>query len=880
MPSGRWRRALRARLAALFRGRRTEQDLDDELAFHIAMQARAHEQRGMSATEARRQARLALGGVEQVKERSRDVRPVRWAHDVARDVRHGLRSLWNTPRFTVAALVTVILGVGANATIFSVLNPLLFKPLPYPEPDRIVDVFRTSPQSQRWPHSVANYLDQRERNHVFEHLTAFSPADASLVEGNAPAERVFTILASGNLFAMLGVAPAIGRTFTDADDRPGADPVAVLSHRFWQQRLAGDPRIVGRALRIDGRAVTVIGVMPDAFEAPLFWGNVDLWRPFAYPAERLQDRGNNFLIELGRLKAGVSLAQADAAMKTVVAQIYAEHTTLDARESVRVTPITLVDDATRRVSGFAFGLTFFVLLIACVNLANLQLARTSTRAREFAIRGAIGGGRARLLRQSMTESLLLSLIGGLLAIPLSYWCTRWIAMLQFSELAGVQVTMDAACLGFAFLCAVVTGVVFGAVPAWMAARTDINDVLRQHPRSASCGGTHRFRHALIVAEIAFALVTLAGAASFIRGLQLIGGLQTGWRPDGLSSARISLIGPAYPDGPRRVEFYERLQGQVANLPGITHVSISNSSIPVRPFNSNSTFRQEGRTDTFLAYDESITPEYFDTLGIPLRRGRMFTSADRRDRPPVAIINESMARALWPHEDAIGKRFTPDDPTPTWVEVVGVVGDVRFPAATSSSIDTEYQIYIPLAVGAPAVASIIVRTAAPSESIAANLTRVVAGLDRDVAVVGLTTARAFEARTTASLRLLANVLGGFAALGLILATIGIFGVVSYSTAQRTGELGMRMALGARQSEVLWLVLRQGVALTLAGTVAGLIGGLGLARLLAAIMPRLPSPETLLVVTIAVGMTLIALLAMFIPARRASKISPMIALRHES
>jgi ABC-type antimicrobial peptide transport system permease subunit len=259
---------------------------------------------------------------------------------------------------------------------------------------------------------------------------------------------------------------------------------------------------------------------------------------------------------------------------------------------------------------------------------------------------------------------------------------------------------------------------------------------------------------------------------------------------------------------------------------------------------------------------------------------MITSADRRDRPPVAIINESMARALWPHEDAIGKRFTPDDPTPTWVEVVGVVGDVRFPAATSSSIDTEYQIYIPLAVGAPAVASIIVRTAAPSESIAANLTRVVAGLDRDVAVVGLTTARAFEARTTASLRLLANVLGGFAALGLILATIGIFGVVSYSTAQRTGELGMRMALGARQSEVLWLVLRQGVALTLAGTVAGLIGGLGLARLLAAIMPRLPSPETLLVVTIAVGMTLIALLAMYIPARRASKISPMIALRHES
>lgn len=881
MSSGRWRHALRARLAALFRVRRTEQDLDDELAFHVAMQARANEQRGMSATEARRRARLLLGGVEQVKERSRDLRPLRWGRDLLQDVRYGFRNLRTTPRFTITAILTVVLGVGANATIFSVLNPLLFKPLPYPDPDRIVNVFRTSPQSQQWPHSIANYLDQRDRNRVFAQLAAMTWADATLAAPNQPAERLFSIRASGNFFALLRVGPLIGRTFTDADDQPGAEPVVVLSHRFWQQHFAADPAVVGQTLRIDGRTMAVIGVMPPEFESPLFWGNVDIWRPFAYTAERRRDRGNNFLHEFARLKPGVTFDQADAAMKTIMRQVLTEHSDLDQRESVRLEGLAIASPAMRRVSAFAFGLSFLVLLIACVNLANLQLARTTARAREFAIRGAIGGGTARLLRQSMTESVLLALVGGALAIPLAYWCTQLIAARQFSDLSGVRITMEPMSLAFAFGCAALTGIIFGAVPAWLAARTDVNEVLMQHPRSSTSGGaTNRFRNGLIVAEIAFALITLVGAASFIRGLQLVTGIDPGWRAEGVISARISLISATYLQPRPRVEFWERLLERASALPGISKAAISGSSVPVSSFSNSSTFVAEGRADTMLAYNERITPDYFDTLGIRLVRGRAFTRDDRIDRPPVLIVNESMARALWPHDDPIGKRIAYDDAARVWREVVGVVRDVTFPSsATSVSVDTELQVYQPVSQAVPAVASILLRTSGSPDAVAPGLKQIVANLDRDVAVVGLSTAASARERTTASFRLLANVLGAFAALGLVLAAVGIFGVVSYSTAQRLGELGLRMALGARQSEVLWLVLKQGLIVIGAGAVIGIAGGIAVGRVLVATLPRLPLPGTGLVAAAAVVMVIVALIALLIPARRASLTNPMIALRRE-
>jgi putative ABC transport system permease protein len=877
----RWMYAVPARLRAILLRRRMDQDLDEELAFHVAMQTRANARDGMSDAEAYRRARIAIDGVEQTKERSRDVVPLRWARDAMQDVRHSVRGLRKSPRFTIAAMLTVVLGVGANATIFSVLNPLLFKPLPYPEPERVVSVFRTSPQSDRWPHSMGNYLDHRARNTVFEHLAATNREDTSFAEPGQPAERLFGLRTTGNFFALFGVGPLIGRTYTDVDDQTGAAEVVVLSYGFWQRRFNGDSAIVGRALRLNGANATVVGVMPRDFEYPIFWGNVDLWRPFAASAQLRQERGNNFLREYGRLKPGVTLQQADTEMKALHDRILAENPNLDRRTSLRIQALTLVNPVIRRMSAFAFGLAALVLLIACVNLANLQLARTAARAREFAIRGAIGGGKGRLLRQSLTDSLVLSLVGGAIAVPLSFWCTRLIASWQFADLPDVRVVLEPATLAFALACAALTGVIFGAVPAWLASRADINDVLKQNPQSMTSGSRHhRFRQGLIVAEIAFALVILAGAGSLLRGLQRVTAIDPGWRVDGVLAARLNLVGPAYVEPAARRVFFETLRDRVAEIPGVASAAVASTSAPVSTFSTSTAFVIEGRTDPVLADNERVTPEYFATLQVPLRRGRLFTRDDRFGRTPVMVINESMARAVWPGQDPIGKRVGSRGSNRNWREVIGVVGDITFPSfAASSSVDTAFQTYQPLAQTGTDGVNILVRTDREADAFASELRRVVAAIDGDLPVYALMTARAAEERQTANLRLLANVLGGFAGLGLLLAAIGIFGVVSYSTAQRAGELGMRMALGARQSVVLWLVLKQGIGLTMVGAGVGLAGGLALGRVLSSLIPNLPSPESWILFGAFTGMVLVALAAFSIPAWRASKTSPMLVLRHE-
>jgi len=823
------------------------------------------------------QATIGLG---QGRERSRDAL-LRWARDAAQDVRYALRSLRTSPRFTITALVTIVLGVGANATIFSVLNPLLFKPLPYPEPERIVSVFRTSPQSDRWPHSMANYLDQRARNTVFEHLAAVNNGDTSFAEPGQPAERLFTLRTTGNFFALFGVGPLLGRTYSDADDQTGAPEVTVLSYGFWQRRFNGDPDVIGRSIRLDGRNATVIGVMPKDFEYPLYWGNIDIWRPFAASAEVRQDRGNNFLREYGRLKPGVSIAQADAAMKAIDRQIRVENPALDRRASVRVAALTLVNPAMRRTSAFAFGLTFLVLLIACVNVANLQLARTAARAREFAIRGAIGGGKGRLLRQSLTDSLVLSVAGGVIAVPLAFWCTQLIAKRQFADLQGVRVVLEPVTLAFALACAVITGLIFGAAPAWLASRADVNDVLKQNPKSMTSGPRHhRFRQGLIVVEIAFALMILAGAVSLVRGLQRITAVDPGWRVDGLLTARLNLVGPDYTDPDARRTFFQTLRDRAAEIPGVTHAAVSSSSAPTGTFSTSTSFAVEGRTEPVLAYNERVTPEYFATLQLPLLRGRLITADDRAGRAPVMVINEAMARALWPGENPIGKRIGDRGSTPNWREVVGVVGNITFPAfGASFSVDTQFQTFQPLAQTGTLFVNILLRTDRQPEAISSELRRVVASLDPNLPVYGLMTARAAEQRQTARLQLLADVLAGFAGLGLVLAALGIFGVVSYSTTQRAAELGMRMALGARQSAVLWLVLGQGVRVTIAGAIAGLGGGVALARILSSVLPNLPAPEPGIIAAAFSVMALVALGAFFIPAWRASRTDPMLVLRHE-
>ena len=494
------------------------------------------------------------------------------------DLRFGLRMLLKNPGFTAVAVLTLALGIGANTAMFSVLNTYLFRALPYPESARLVRIYRTSPHSQSWPHSQGNFFDYREKNDVFEYMTAFTSISPSLSEDGAPAERLRGLAATADFFPSLGVQPYLGRLPVPEEAEAGANRVAVLSHRFWLRRFGGDPNILGTTLRLNGDNTTVIGVMPAGFEQPLLWGSLDLWTPLVFPADQRRARGNNWLAAFGRLKPGVPLPRAQEAM-VVLAGTFANENLMVAGESLRLEPLqrSVTDDIGRKVMWFTFGLAGFVLLIACGNLANLQLVRTAARAREYAIRAALGARRGRLLRQSLTESLGVSLIGGALSLLLALWAVQFISRRLFSELPGAKVTLDFSVFGFALLCSVLTGLIFGTVPAWLSSRVDVNQALRENSRGSTSGHSqNRLRQALIVGEVAFALVLLAGAGLFLRGLQRFAHLDPGWRVDGLVMAQVRPQGANYANETQRRAFLQQLEEQVAALPGVQQVALSKS----------------------------------------------------------------------------------------------------------------------------------------------------------------------------------------------------------------------------------------------------------------------------------------------------------------
>jgi putative ABC transport system permease protein len=800
------------------------------------------------------------------------------------DLRYGLRMLLKNPGFTAVAVLTVALGIGANTAMFSVLNTYLFRALPYPESDRLVRVFRTSPHSQSWPHSQGNFFAHNERNDVFEHMAAFNSTRPNLANPGEPAERLQALAVTSDFFAALAVEPALGRVFTAGEHEPGADAVVVLSERFWVNRFGSDPDILGRTMRLEGRDVTIIGVMPPQFEHPLLWGAVDLWRPLAFNAEQRQSRGSNYLRSLARLKPGVTIEQAEEAMVVLAANLAAEFPE-NSGESLRLEPLnrSMSDDISRKVMWFTFGLSGFVLLIACANLANLQLVRTAARTREYAVRAALGAGRARLMRQSLTESVAISLIGGVFSLLLAYATVEFISRSLFSELPGAKVEVDLSVFGFALLCSLATGVIFGAVPAWLASRTDLNQSLRQNSRGSTVGRSHhRLRHALIVGEVAFALVLLTGAGLFLRGLQRFTNLDPGWKVDGLLTAQLAVQGANYATPAQRMAFFQKLEERLHELPGVQQASLSNSQL-VYGFNSSGSFKIEGQPEPQAGqwpevFFEPVSQQYFETLGIRILEGRAFTNADLADRPQVMIINETMARRFWPNESPIGKRVGRPGQDPRWMEVVGVVDDVAFPANLTEPY-TRFQGYRPLAQNTPGGLTIMMRTASAPEALANPLRSLVAELDSAQPVHRIRTAGSIVDQGLGSITLLGTLLGAFSSLGLVLAAIGIYGVTSYSVVQRTGEIGIRMALGAQRRDVLWLVLSKGAILSLLGTAIGFAGGFAVGRFLETAIPSLPTRDPLAFVAITAVLVAVALLACYVPARRATKVDPMIALRQE-
>ncbi len=800
------------------------------------------------------------------------------------DLRYGVRMLLKNKGFTAIAVLTLALGIGANTAMFSVLNTYLFGSLPYPNSDQLVRVWRTSPHSQTWPHSPANFMAMREKNTIFDYMVTWNGISPNLIEEGQSAERLSGMTVTADFFPALGVKPALGRAFTTEEDQPGANMVAVISDRLWQRRFGGDPSVLERTMKLDDESVKIIGVMPPGFDHPLLWGTVDLWRPIAFAADQRQNRGNNFLRAFARLKPGVTLPQAQDSISTLFAAIAKENDS-NRGEGIRLEALqrTMSDTIGRKVMWFTFGLAGFVLLIACANLANLQLVRTAARSREYAVRAALGAGRLRLLRQSFTESLIIALLGGALSLLLALGAVEFISRSLFSELPGAKVSLDLKVFAFALLASVLTGVIFGVVPAWLTSRADVNQVLKESPRGSTAGRSqNRLRHALIIGEVAFALILLAGAGLFLRGLQRFANLDPGWRVDGLVTAQFNLRGPNYANPPQRAAFYQRMEERLRALPGVQQVALSGSQA-AWGFNSSGSFKVEGQPEPEAGkwpevYFEPVTTNYFETLGIRLMEGRAFNSSDIADKTPVIIVNETLAKQFWPNESAIGKRVGRPGNNPNWMEVVGVVNNVGFPSSLGEPY-TRFQAFRPLAQTPWGSTVISLRSSVPPEGFAGVLQRAVAELDPTQPVHRVRSARSLVNQELGSISLLGTLLGAFAVLGLVLAAIGIYGVISYTVAQRTGEIGIRLALGAQTRNVLWLVLSKGARLILIGSTLGFVGAYFVGWFLATNLPTLPTRDPLALAGITLTLVTVALAACYFPARKASKVDPMVALRHE-
>ena len=800
-------------------------------------------------------------------------------------MKHALRSLSRSPGFTAVALLTLALGIGASTSMFSLVNTLLFSTAPYPEPDRLVRVFRTSPQSQTWPHSLPNLADLSAASESVASLTAFQWWTFSHAEPGQPAERLTGVIASANLFATLNIQPTLGRGFSPDEQQPGRDRVVVLSHAFWQ-RLGGDPAILGRTLRIDAEPVTVIGVMPESAAYPLFWGDVALWRPLPLNNDWRQDRAIHWLNAIARLAPGIDRPQAQAEFSGLAAQLARDHPASNGGTDLRLVPFARSNTSATEshLSWLALGLSLFVLLIACANLANLQLARTGARAREFAVRAALGASRRRLIRPLIAESLLLAVIGGGLGVLLASWINDTLARFLARASTPLALPIDPAVLAFALLASLVTGLLFGLAPAWIASRADVNDALKQQTRGSTIGRPQRnFRQVLIVAEVALALVLLSGAGFFIRGLQRFMQRDPGWQTSGLIAGTITLPDHRYATPELRRTFHRELERRLAELPGVEQFSLS-STLPLAADGVSSITKVyvEGRpfpepARAPLANYTVVSSSFFATLQISLVRGRLFPADLRLDAPPAIVINETMARQLWPGEDPIGRRVTTTDRADTWEEVIGVVRDVGF-AAYAGTADTPMHFYRPFIREPWAHLTFAVRAAAP-ESLAEPLRRLVLALDSDLAVTDLRTIQqAIDARQN-HFYVINRVLGGFAVLGLILAALGLYGVIAGFVVQRLPEFGVRLALGATPRNVLQLVLRKGLILAATGTLLGLAGSFVLVRTLHTLLPEFPGPDFATSLLNVAALFTVAALACWLPARRATRVDPATALRAE-
>ena len=875
------------RLRYLFRRRQTEAEMAEEMRFHLEQRAGDFAAGGLPAEEARQAAQRRFGNSASIQERAREARGWGWLERALKDLRLAVRRLAGSPGFTLLAIVALGLGVGANTSMFNLLNNIMLKPLPYPDSAQLDAIYRATAQNPEGSVSPADFGELQRDPGPYGEIGAYAYADTSLAEPGQPAEMPRAVRVTANFFGTLGVHPQLGRDFHRGEDLRGNDRVIIVSQRYWQNRFGGRADIVGHVVRVNGMPQEIVGVLPASFDDWRFLGWCDVFQPLGLSAEQSADRRTAMLRPVGRRAGRLSGAEAGAFIARFGARLATDFPEVNARTTWR--SVALNDAAGGRTAAgimtMLIGLSGFVLLIACSNLANLLLARTMTRAREFAVRSALGASRTQLLRPLVAESLLLALAGGAAALVVARWTADWLNVRSAND-DGVTVLipLDWRVFCWALVAALFTAFAFGLAPALFALRLNVNDTLKSGGRGTVGGRGHqRFRHALIIAQFALAMVLLASAALFIRGLDDLNHRRAGWASDGLITGTVVLPATGYPDGASITAFHRLVVERLQALPGITSAGIS-SFTPFNIWYDARRFIVEGRElpergQEPAALVNGVSPGYFETVGTHLVAGRGFNERDTPASPKVYIISQTTARGLFGGENPIGRRIAQaGGDASRWGEIVGVASDVRSVVPDPGPVT--YQIYQPMAQEPRARNEITVRAAglAPAAVLDAIRTTMT-GLDRDLPLRRLAPADSAIDHANFQLRVLRDLLSSFAVLGLALASLGIYGIIARTMAQRAGEFAIRLALGASIRDVTRLVLTSGVKLALIGSAIGLFGALGVARLLAFGFPgmRLNSLPALL--GTALLLIAVALVACWLPARRAGRVDPMAALRSE-
>ena len=803
--------------------------------------------------------------------------------DVSGDLRFAFRAFSRAPRFTIPALIALALGIGATSAIFSVVRGVMLRPLPYRDPDRIVSIFEISRTQTRGIVASANFVEWRERNRSFESIGMFGPARQTFQLNGQPFE-VNGRAASSAVFAALGVAAAQGRTFTQDEDLEGNDAVIILSHEFWQSRLSARSDVVGSVLGTDGRKRTVIGIMPPQFT--IEGTRADFYITYGWTVEGLRGAiGRGASHAIARLRDGVTLKQAADEMVTLMAQREQENSRLNAGRSAVVIPIhELTIETVKPALAVLSGAVVLVLLIACVNVANLLLARSTVRQRELGLRTALGADRGRLLRQMLTESLVLSLAGGTLGLGLAVVFHRGLLALVADQIPVPrldQVSLDLPVVAFTVVTALATGLLFGLVPALLASAM-ANDALREGGRHGAGPRSHRVLGALVVVEVALSLVLLTGAGLLIRSFVRLQNVDPGFRSEGVLTARVALPGSRYPESRDSAAFFATAIDQIRELPGVQSVAgtaflpMAGGAIGTRFYRLDRPTPADGQAPSTQV--RPVTPGFFRTMGTPLRAGRDFTDADREGAPGVAIVSEGVVRQLYPGENPLGKRLQVNarGPNGQQVEIVGVVADARL---GSLDAETRAAVYLPNAQLSVGLMTFVVRTAVPPLSLSNSVAGIVRKLDPEVPLADVRTMEQVVGLSLARPRTLSVLLTAFAVIALLLAAVGVYGVMSYSVSQRTREIGVRMALGATAESVFRMVLGQALRLVAGGTVAGLIAAAMLTRLLETLLFETGTLDGLTFAATAVVLVAVAALASFVPARRGTRVNPIEALRAE-